>query len=228
MFPENGTLTINVRRLRPAGCTRESMTVNCVIRLALVLAAVAGWAGWSRPVPAQELPALAAPSAALPRAETAAEPQPPLPYLDLDNVPRSVPLYGNASGEWGFQLLPEGSSTGPIWRGPRSRGCTPASSRSRMTAGCGTRRWAPASACCGSATAMPSGPSGSSSTGGLGPGAARPAGAHRRAVRRFSRRRAADLGQRARQWKFAYYHISSHLGDEFLVKNPAFPRSPSP
>jgi hypothetical protein len=25
------------------------------------------------------------------------------------------------------------------------------------------------------------------------------------------------------QWKFAYYHISSHLGDEFLLKNPGFP-----
>jgi hypothetical protein len=26
------------------------------------------------------------------------------------------------------------------------------------------------------------------------------------------------------QLKFAYYHISSHLGDEFLLKNPGFPR----
>jgi hypothetical protein len=26
------------------------------------------------------------------------------------------------------------------------------------------------------------------------------------------------------QWKFAYYHISSHLGDEFLLKNPDFDR----
>jgi hypothetical protein len=29
-------------------------------------------------------------------------------------------------------------------------------------------------------------------------------------------------GQR-RQWKLAYYHLSSHLGDEFLLKNPDFP-----
>ena len=27
-----------------------------------------------------------------------------------------------------------------------------------------------------------------------------------------------------RQWKFAYYHLSSHLGDEFLVRNPTFMR----
>jgi len=26
------------------------------------------------------------------------------------------------------------------------------------------------------------------------------------------------------QWKFAFYHLSSHLGDEFLIKNPGFPR----
>lgn len=26
------------------------------------------------------------------------------------------------------------------------------------------------------------------------------------------------------QWKFGYYHISSHLGDEFLLKNPGFDR----
>ncbi len=26
------------------------------------------------------------------------------------------------------------------------------------------------------------------------------------------------------QYKFGYYHISSHLGDEFLLKNPGFPR----
>ncbi len=26
------------------------------------------------------------------------------------------------------------------------------------------------------------------------------------------------------QWKLAYYHISSHLGDEFVLKNPTFPR----
>lgn len=26
------------------------------------------------------------------------------------------------------------------------------------------------------------------------------------------------------QWKFGYYHISSHLGDEFLLKNPGFNR----
>jgi hypothetical protein len=25
------------------------------------------------------------------------------------------------------------------------------------------------------------------------------------------------------QWKFAYYHLSSHLADEFLVKNPTYP-----
>ncbi len=28
----------------------------------------------------------------------------------------------------------------------------------------------------------------------------------------------------ASQWKLAYYHISSHLGDEFLIKNPGFSR----
>jgi hypothetical protein len=26
------------------------------------------------------------------------------------------------------------------------------------------------------------------------------------------------------RWKFGYYHLSSHLGDEFLLKNPAYPR----
>ena len=26
------------------------------------------------------------------------------------------------------------------------------------------------------------------------------------------------------QWKFAYYHLSSHIGDEFLVRNPGFTR----
>jgi len=26
------------------------------------------------------------------------------------------------------------------------------------------------------------------------------------------------------QWKFAYYHLSSHVGDEFLVRNPGFTR----
>jgi hypothetical protein len=31
-------------------------------------------------------------------------------------------------------------------------------------------------------------------------------------------------GDEQRQWRFAYYHISSHLGDEFLIKNPTFPR----
>jgi len=31
-------------------------------------------------------------------------------------------------------------------------------------------------------------------------------------------------GNEASQWKFAYYHLSSHLGDEFLEKNPDFPR----
>jgi hypothetical protein len=30
-------------------------------------------------------------------------------------------------------------------------------------------------------------------------------------------------GNQRRQWKFAYYHISSHLGDEFLLKNEDFP-----
>jgi hypothetical protein len=30
-------------------------------------------------------------------------------------------------------------------------------------------------------------------------------------------------GNDRRQWKFAYYHMSSHLGDEFMVKNPDFP-----
>jgi len=31
-------------------------------------------------------------------------------------------------------------------------------------------------------------------------------------------------GTRRYQMKFAYYHLSSHLGDEFLLKNPGFPR----
>ena len=31
-------------------------------------------------------------------------------------------------------------------------------------------------------------------------------------------------GDSRRQFKFAYYHLSSHLGDEFLLKNPGFPR----
>jgi len=30
-------------------------------------------------------------------------------------------------------------------------------------------------------------------------------------------------GNEWRQWKLAYYHLSSHLGDEFLLKNPDFP-----
>jgi hypothetical protein len=30
-------------------------------------------------------------------------------------------------------------------------------------------------------------------------------------------------GDKRRQWKLAYYHLSSHLGDEFLLKNPDFP-----
>lgn len=30
-------------------------------------------------------------------------------------------------------------------------------------------------------------------------------------------------GNEASQWKFAYYHMSSHLGDEFWEKNPQFP-----
>ena len=30
-------------------------------------------------------------------------------------------------------------------------------------------------------------------------------------------------GNERRQWKFAYYHMSSHLGDEFMDKNPEFP-----
>jgi hypothetical protein len=30
-------------------------------------------------------------------------------------------------------------------------------------------------------------------------------------------------GDAFRQWKFAYYHMSSHLGDEFMEKNPGFP-----
>jgi len=30
-------------------------------------------------------------------------------------------------------------------------------------------------------------------------------------------------GNERHQWKFAYYHISSHLGDEFLIKNEGFP-----
>ena len=31
-------------------------------------------------------------------------------------------------------------------------------------------------------------------------------------------------GSRVGQTRFGYYHISSHLGDEFLLKNPTFPR----
>ncbi len=31
-------------------------------------------------------------------------------------------------------------------------------------------------------------------------------------------------GNRDRQYKFAYYHLSSHLGDEFMLRNPTFPR----
>jgi len=31
-------------------------------------------------------------------------------------------------------------------------------------------------------------------------------------------------GDEQRQWKLAYYHLSSHLGDEFADKNPSFPR----
>jgi len=31
-------------------------------------------------------------------------------------------------------------------------------------------------------------------------------------------------GSARSQWKFGYYHISSHVGDEFLLKNPQFPR----
>ncbi len=31
-------------------------------------------------------------------------------------------------------------------------------------------------------------------------------------------------GEGPYQTKFAYYHLSSHLGDEFLIKNPLFPR----
>jgi hypothetical protein len=30
-------------------------------------------------------------------------------------------------------------------------------------------------------------------------------------------------GDERRQWKFAYYHMSSHLGDEFMEQNGAFP-----
>jgi hypothetical protein len=30
-------------------------------------------------------------------------------------------------------------------------------------------------------------------------------------------------GNERRQWKFAYYHMSSHLADEFFLKNPDFP-----
>jgi hypothetical protein len=30
-------------------------------------------------------------------------------------------------------------------------------------------------------------------------------------------------GNDRHQWKFAYYHVSSHLVDEFLLKNPTFP-----
>ena len=31
-------------------------------------------------------------------------------------------------------------------------------------------------------------------------------------------------GDRWQQTKFGYYHLSSHLGDEFLLKNPGYPR----
>jgi hypothetical protein len=31
-------------------------------------------------------------------------------------------------------------------------------------------------------------------------------------------------GDTLSQWKFAFYHLSSHVGDEFLLKNPGFPR----
>ncbi|MBC8872052.1 MAG: DUF1207 domain-containing protein [Planctomycetes bacterium] len=31
-------------------------------------------------------------------------------------------------------------------------------------------------------------------------------------------------GDDRRQWKFAFYHLSSHLGDEFLIKHMGFPR----
>ncbi|MGE0757689.1 MAG: DUF1207 domain-containing protein [Pirellulaceae bacterium] len=33
-----------------------------------------------------------------------------------------------------------------------------------------------------------------------------------------------SFGVGPRRWKFGYYHISSHLGDEFLLKNPTYPR----
>lgn len=32
------------------------------------------------------------------------------------------------------------------------------------------------------------------------------------------------FGGPERQWKFGYYHVSSHLGDEFLLANPGFDR----
>ena len=32
------------------------------------------------------------------------------------------------------------------------------------------------------------------------------------------------LARNQLQWKFAYYHLSSHVGDEFLVRNPGFRR----
>src|SRR5690606_6763623 len=32
------------------------------------------------------------------------------------------------------------------------------------------------------------------------------------------------FGVGPRRWKFAYYHISSHLGDEFLISHPGYPR----
>jgi len=35
---------------------------------------------------------------------------------------------------------------------------------------------------------------------------------------------AASWGNRCQQTKFGYYHLSSHLGDEFLLKNTAFDR----
>lgn len=171
-----------------------------------------------------ELKAEAAAPGQMPAPPVSGEVQPPLPYIDLDRTGHSVPLYETDDAEWGFQTLPEGLIYRAYLAGPKESRLYTSAVRipddswlwdATLGARVGVFRLG---------TRDP----------------VRPRGLQMDVEASVQARldlmeevdlRSADYrvgvpltwGNERSQWKFGYYHISSHVGDEFLLKNPAFP-----
>lgn len=150
--------------------------------------------------------------------------QPPLPYIDLDRTERSVPLYGTDDGEWGLQMFPEGSIYHAYLAGPKESRLYTSAVRipgdswlwdATLGARAGIFRLG---------TREPIRPRGFQMD------------VEASVQARLDLLEEVDLrssdyrvgvplswGNERSQWKFGYYHISSHVGDEFLLKNPTFP-----